>query len=151
MKEIRAEITLEAPAARIWELLADTALYHYWNPLFQQASGQMKVGEQLELMVHLPQIEPFSVKPTLKRVVPQSAFCWQHVLQSKRILCWSFCTEIETLPDQQLKVVLKSSFGGLLGPLFCLSMSTPIAAGLESLNKALRRWGEKRNIQCLRC
>lgn len=151
MKEIKTEIILEAPAARIWELLADIALYQYWNPLFQRASGQMTVGEQLELVVHLPQIEPFSVKPTLKRVVPQSAFCWQYVLQSKRVFCGSFCTKIETLPDQQLKVVLKSSFGGLMGPLFSLSMSTPIAAGLESLNKALRRWGEKGNIQCLRC
>ena len=44
MNDILTEITLEAPAERIWELLADCSLYPYWNPLFQQATGRMAVG-----------------------------------------------------------------------------------------------------------
>lgn len=151
MKEIRTEITLETPVERIWELLADCKLYPQWNPLFQRATGRMNAGEQLELVVNLPEIGPFVVRPKMLAVEPQSRFCWQHTLLFAGLFTWKYCTELEILAPHRLKFIQRSEFGGILGPLFNLGMGASVRAGLAQMNEAIRRWGEKGNIQCLRC
>jgi len=44
-----------------------------------------------------------------------------------------------------------SEFGGILAPLFDLGLRASVAGGMGQMNEAIRRWGEKGNIQCLRC
>lgn len=151
MKEIRTEISLEAPVDRVWELVSDVTLYQHWNPLFRLVSGRMHLDEQLELMVNLPQMDPFTIRPMLLSIVPATKIYWQYIWLNKALLTWDYCTVLEEIDSNQLKYVQKSRFGGLLGPLFSLGMSKSIAEGMENLNKALKRWGEKGNIQCLRC
>lgn len=151
MFEIRSEITLESPAERIWQLLADPVLYQEWNPLFQKATGKLSAGEQLELVVHLPTMSPFIITPKVVRVKHLSGFCWQHKLYFAWLFNWKYCSELESLAPDRLKFIQRSVFGGIFGPLFSLGMKTAIAEGLEKLNLATRRWGEKGNIQCLRC
>jgi len=151
MKELRTEITLEAPVNRIWELLADLKLYPQWNPLFERATGHMNVGEQLELVVHLPEVAPFIVTPKILSVDNQSGFCWKHTVWCAGFFTWKYCVELETLAPDRLKFIQRSRFGGILGPLFNLGMKASVFDGLIKMNEAMRRWGEKGNIQCLRC
>lgn len=151
MMEIRTEIALDAPIERIWELLADFSLYPHWNPLFQQATGRMDSGTQLELVVNLPEIAPFVVQPKLLAVEPLSRFCWQHVLLSAGLFSWTYCAELEMHTPRGLKFIQRSAFGGMLGPLFNLGLIRSVSAGMANMNQAIRRWGEKDNIHCLRC
>lgn len=150
MNEVRTEITIEAPVERIWELLADLGLYPHWNPLFQRATGRLHAGEQLELVVTLPGIPPFVVSPTLLAVEPESDFCWQHALLFGAFT-WKYCVELEILDPNRLKFRQSSQFGGIFAPLFNLALGASVAGGLEQMNQAIRRWGEKGNIQCLKC
>jgi hypothetical protein len=150
MNEVRTEITIEAPVERIWELLADFDLYPHWNPLFQRATGRLNDGEQLELVVTLPEIPPFVVSPVLLAVEPGSGFCWQHTLLFGAFT-WKYCVELEILAPDRLKFVQSSRFGGILAPFFKLGLGTSVAGGLGQMNQAIRRWGEKGNIQCLKC
>ena len=151
MNEVRTEITIEAPVERIWELLADFGLYPHWNPLFQRVTGRMNAGEQLELVVTLPEIGPFAVRPKMLAVEPESRFCWQHTLLFAGIFTWKYCAELETLAPNRLKYIQSSEFSGILAPLFNLGLRGSVAGGLAAMNEAIRRWGEKGNIQCLRC
>jgi len=151
MSEVRTEITIEAPVERIWELLTDFGLYPHWNPLFQRATGRMHAGEQLELVVSLPEIGPFVVRPKMLAVEPEARFCWQHTLLFAGIFTWKYCAELEILAPNRLKYIQSSEFGGILAPLFNLGLRASVAGGLGQMNEAIRRWGEKGNIQCLRC
>ena len=151
MNEVRTEILLDAPVDRIWQLLADSSLYPQWNPLFQRASGRMNAGEQLELVVTLPDISPFVVSPVILAVKPLSGFCWQHKLYFAWLFNWKYCSEIVLLAPDRLKFIQRSVFGGILGPIFNLGLRSSVAGGLVKMNEAMRRWGEKGNIQCLRC
>lgn len=151
MNEIRTEIMLEAPAERIWELLADLKLYPQWNPLFQRATGHMGIDEHLELVVHLPETVPFIVNPKILSVETQSGFCWKHTVWCAAFFTWKYCTVLEQSAPGCLKFVQRSRFGGILGPLFYLGFKTSLLAGLITMNESLMRWGEKGNIQCLRC
>lgn len=151
MAEIRTEIVLDSPVERIWQLLSNHALYQHWNPLFQKATGNLITGGQLELAVHLPSLSPFTIMPRIVMVKPFSGFCWQHKLLFAWLFNWKYCSELKLVAPDRLKFVQWSVFGGILGPLFSLSLKSTVAEGLEKLNLAVRRWGEKGNIPCLRC
>jgi len=151
MREIRTEIALEASAERVWELLVDCSLYPQWNPLFHQATGQKNAGGQLELIVNLPEISPFVVRPKLLAVEPQTSYCWRYTWFFAGLLTWKYSAALESLAPHRLKFIQSSAFGGILGPLFDLSLRASVSHGLEQMNKAIKRWGEKGGIQCLRC
>lgn len=151
MKEVRTEITLEAPPERIWELLTDFPLYPQWNPLFERAVGDIAVGRPLELSVRLPGMEPFALTPRLTSLEPHSALAWEGRLWCGAVLRWKYGYRLEPLGPTRVSFIQSSSFSGLLAPLFSFALNRPFASGMIQLNQALRRWGEKGNVRCLRC
>ncbi|MDD2899722.1 MAG: SRPBCC domain-containing protein [Desulfuromonadaceae bacterium] len=151
MNEIRTEITLEAPVKRIWELLADCTLYPHWNPVIKQAAGKLVEGEHLKFVVALIESAPFEVNPKVLSVEPEKSFCWQQTAYCAGIFHWKYCVCLEVLTDEKLIFMQKLTFGGIIGPLFTLAMKSHVASGLERMNEAVRRWGEKGNIRCLKC
>ena len=151
MNELRTERTLEAPVDRIWELLADCSLYQQWNPLFTQEKGLLKVGNRLELVVTLPEIPPFRIEPKLLIVEPIKRLSWQHTLLFAGVLSWKYCNELDVLSPQRVKFIQRSQFGGILGPVGNLGLGESLGAGMGKVNEALRHWGEKGNVQCLKC
>ena len=48
MKELHAEIEIQATAERVWQLLTDFERFPQWNPFIRQVKGQAKVGAKLE-------------------------------------------------------------------------------------------------------
>src|SRR6266571_1159629 len=51
MKEVSAEIEIEAPAERVWEVLTDFAKFPEWNPFIRQMSGEVRTGAQLHVQL----------------------------------------------------------------------------------------------------
>lgn len=151
MAAIETEITVEAPVERIWELVADHALYPEWNPLFRRAAGTISAGDRWELVVALPGIEPFTVRPTLLTATPPSGFCWEHTVLWAGLFSWRYCVELEAISPHRVKFIQRSRFGGCLAPLFTLGLGRRVAEGLERMNAAIRRWGEEGHVRCLRC
>lgn len=151
MSELRTEITLAAPAERIWELLTDCALYAQWNPLFRNGAGRMQRGERLTLHVHLPHIEPFTITPTVLAATDRTGFRWRQIWLWHALFRWDYDVELEASSPERLIFRQRSRFSGLLAPLFTLGLGGAVRNGLEELNAAVRRWGEKGNVQCLRC
>lgn len=151
MKEITTEMALDAPAERIWELLSDFALYPEWNPLFTKAVGPTGAGDSFELMVELPGVGPFTVQPTMLVAERESRLCWQSSMFCQAVLGWKFSYELKPISNERLRFIQRSEFGGVLAPLFGFAMAKPVTDGMELLNQAVKRWGEKGNVSCLRC
>ena len=51
MKELRTEIEIQASAERVWQLLTDFPSFPQWNPFIRKASGNIRVGERLEVNI----------------------------------------------------------------------------------------------------
>lgn len=47
MKELRSEITINAPTERIWDTLTALESFQEWNPFMRRASGIVGKGEKL--------------------------------------------------------------------------------------------------------
>jgi len=151
MNEIKTEITLEAPVERIWELLADCSIYPNWNPVIKQASGKLVEGEHLSFVVALIDSAPFEVNPKVISVEFDKSFCWQQIVYFSGMFNWKYCAGLEVISHEKLKFIQRFAFGGIVGPLIALAMKSHVASGLARMNEAMRRWGEKGNIQCLKC
>ena len=150
MKPFRTETVLLTTGARVWELLSDFSLYPQWNPLFPMVAGPGTVGGVHELVVHLPGIDPFTVQATLEDKVA-GKLSWRSTFLGQPFLAWTFSCRIEVVDGERLKVLLDSEFSGLLAPLFRFALARSMQEGMEQLNQALRRWGEKGNVRCMRC
>lgn len=149
--KIHTEIIIDAPIDRVRELLADTALYPQWHPLFPQVSGQMEVGAAIEVTVALPEIKLFSVRATIRESIPGTRLSWRSAYRLPGLFSWTYCYEVEELEGDRVKFVQNSDYAGLLAPLYHLGMKSALQQGLSELNKAVQRWGERRGLSCLKC
>lgn len=151
MKKMTVDVTLDAPAERIWELLTDFSVYPQWNTLFTKASVAKPEDGTFELQVQLPGMGPFMIKPTILALQPEQRLCWVSQFLHQKVFCWSYSYELDRMRSGRIRVAQTSEFSGLLESIFHLSLETPLKSGMEQLNQALKRWGEKGNVQCLRC
>lgn len=152
MGNIRTEIELAAPRERIWALVADFSLYSRWNPLFTHVEGSPGEGATVLLTVALPAIDPFTVPVTLEEIVPRSTIRWRHRYRVPALLTWEYRVSLEAAASvEQVRVVQHSRFTGLLAPLFHLGLGRMVHEGAVQLNGALKRWGERGGIRCLKC
>jgi uncharacterized protein YndB with AHSA1/START domain len=63
MKEIQAEIVIDAPPERVWKVLTDFPALPQWNPFMQSAEGELKVGAQLKVALKPPKGMGMTFKP----------------------------------------------------------------------------------------
>ncbi|MBU5637629.1 SRPBCC domain-containing protein [Geomonas sp. Red69] len=150
MRPFKTEIVLQTTWGRVWELLADFSLYPQWHPLFPKVTGSGAAGDRHQLLVHLPGIDPFPVQVTLAAKA-EGALSWQSTFLGRPFLAWTFSCRLEQVSPGSLKVLQHSEFHGVLAPLFRFAFSRSMEEGMAQLNLALRRWGEKGNVRCLRC
>ena len=151
MLKIHTETIIDAPLDRVRELLADTSLYPQWHTLFPQVSGPMEVGAAIEVTVALPEIKPFTVRATIREYNAGVRLCWRYAYRLPGLFSWTYGYAIEEVEGGRVKLVQDSAYGGLLAPLYHLGMKKPLQIGLVELNKAVRRWGERRGISCPKC
>jgi hypothetical protein len=149
--EIRTDIDLTSKQELVWQLLTTFQLYQHWNPLFRTGNGTLTIGSPLALEVELPGIPKFSVKAAIETIEPQSRFAWRYHMGSRAIFAWEYAINVETLDDQRLRFSQHSRFRGLLAPIYALALKKPLLEGCQALNAAVKRWGERGNITCMKC
>ncbi|WP_136513513.1 SRPBCC family protein [Geomonas edaphica] len=149
MKPVTLETPLQTSFDRVAPLLTDFSLYSHWNPVFPRVTPVGDDGRH-DLVVHLPGMEIFHV--TASNIVAEPGHVsWQSSLFLPALLTWTFSLHIIAETPDRLLFKQRSEFTGLFAPLFCLALNRPAASGLEELARAVRRWGEKGNVRCLKC
>ena len=68
MKELHTEI--DASAERVWDILTDFTSYSQWNPFIRRISGELQVGERLEVRLEPPDSRGITLRPTVLRAEP---------------------------------------------------------------------------------
>jgi len=76
MKELRSEIEIQASAERVWQLLTDFASFPRWNPFIRRASGNVQVGEQLEVNIQPSGASGMIFRPTVLKAEPNRELRW---------------------------------------------------------------------------
>jgi len=142
MTSVRAEIEIDAPAARIFEILTDLAAYREWNPFTPRVESTLRVGDPVELHVRL-RGERLShrVEFVTANEAP-SRLCWRMQMGARFLLAAERCQTLTPLADGRTRYVSEDVFRGLLTPIVMLGFRTAMQRGFDDCALALKKRAE---------
>lgn len=145
MRELYTEVTITAPAERIFQILTDVERYAEWNPFIVSAQGKVAPGEKLNIRIRPPgaREQPYVVE--VLRVVPGREFVWLGHMKMPGILDGTHIFELLPKGENRVRLVHREEFRGLLVPLvWWVFLNTRMREGFEALNQSLKAVAEQR-------
>jgi hypothetical protein len=143
MKELRSEIEIEASAERVWQLLTDFAHFPQWNPFIRRASGNVKLGQRLEVTIQPSGANGMTFRPTVLKAEPNRELRWIGHLLIPGIFDGEHIFTIEPLGTNRVRFIQREIFTGLLVPLFAKGLDTDTQRGFGEMNQALKVQAEQ--------
>ena len=132
-KHVYTEIEIEAPASRVWEILADNESYPEWNPYHVSVRGELEAGRKLEVVLHKPNGERVEIEPRVMRVVPMRELTWGGGVAG--IFYGEHVFALEEIDAADTRLVHKEDFVGIAVPFASLDA---IEDGYRQMNRALK-------------
>jgi hypothetical protein len=143
MKQIRAEIEINASAERVWHILTDFADFPEWNPFIRQISGELKVGGKLDVFLQPSGQRGMHFRPTVLAVTPSQELRWLGRLWGiPKLFDGEHSLTIEPLDANRVRFVQQEVFSGILVSLLAGTLSAA-ERSFGEMNKALRTLAEK--------
>jgi hypothetical protein len=143
MKELRSEIEIEASAERVWQLLTDFAHFPQWNPFIRRASGNVKLGQRLEVTIQPSGANGMTFRPTVLKAEPNRELRWIGHLLMPGLFDGEHIFTIEPLGTNRVRFIQREIFTGLLVPLFAKGLDTDTQRGFGEMNQALKVQAEQ--------
>ena len=143
MKELSAQIEIEAPAERVWGILTDFAKFPEWNPFIRQASGEPKTGARLKIRLEPTGGRAMTFKPKMLNVEPNREIRWLGRLLIPGLFDGEHSLTIEPLDEKRVRFTQREKFTGLLVPFMAKSVDRDARRGFEEMNRALKERSEK--------
>lgn len=141
-KQISTQIVINAPAAKVWQVLADFGAYPQWNPFIKSITGEGKQGSKLVVSIEPPGGQGMTFKPEVLVWVPNREFRWKGKLLVKGLFDGEHIFELSANPDGSTTLVQREVFTGILVPLFAKMLDTNTLAGFQQMNQALKARAE---------
>jgi hypothetical protein len=142
MKEQHSQIGINASAERVWDILTDFASYPQWNPFIRSISGELKVGERLEVRLEPPDSRSITLRPTVLRAEPNRVMRWVGHLFVPGMFDGEHSLVIEPLEENRVRFVQHEAFKGVLVSLLARSLDNNTLRGFEEMNEALKERAE---------
>lgn len=139
MKEIRTEIDIGTSPLRVWQVLTDFASYPEWNPFIGKVEGQPVEGAKLRIHITTPAGVNREYSPKVTRVVEGQELRWLGKMPG--LLSGEHIFTIEPAGNN-VRLVHREVFGGLLTSFFGSSLDNDIKKGFEEMNSALKKRAE---------
>ncbi len=135
--KIEHRLGIQASPAAIWAVIFDVSAWSQWNPLYPQASGEVRIGSRLNLKLALAGRDPRIITPTISDWVPNEQIHWRlsvlgGLVKSTRYL------EIEQLNDNACVFSNGELFEGPLGPTIAKRLRPAIRAGFAAMGEAVK-------------
>jgi hypothetical protein len=136
--EIRTEVEIAAPVARVWHTLTDFADYQEWNPFITQITGELREGAHLTVRLSLPEGRDHEIQPRLLRCQENEELRWRGHLLFPGLFDGEHFFRLEQVEPNRTRFVQGENFTGLLVR-FTGNTITRAARGFVYMNQALKR------------
>ncbi|WP_457253261.1 SRPBCC family protein [Pedococcus sp. P5_B7] len=138
MKNLTTVIDIPAPREQVWATLVDTAAYPDWNPFITKLSGELAIGERLQVRIAPPGGRAMTFTPTVTQVEVGRRVEWLGTLGVRGVFDGRHTFTLESLGEQGTRLTQSEEFSGLLVP-FVGRMLARTRAGFEAMNDGLRQ------------
>jgi hypothetical protein len=139
---IVTEIIIGASAEKVWGILTNLNAFQEWNPFMIKSKGEVKPKARL---VNTMQIEKTTMtfKPVVQQVIPNAYFDWVGHLLMPGIFDGHHYFRIESIHDQQVKLVHGENFSGILSSIIFRKIGNDTRLGFIKMNQALKQQAER--------
>lgn len=143
MREIRTEIDIAAPAAKVWSTLMDFDSWKNWNPTVSEATGAASLGSKLKVtMCGKGGKSAQSYAPTITSFEKPKLFRWRATMIAGFLFTNDKVFELQET-NSGTKLIHKELFDGVLVPMFWGKFEKFVPPMLVSMNEALKKNVEK--------
>lgn len=138
MRELRTEIDISAPSSKVWEILTNIEDWQEWNPIVNNASGKVSLGEKLDLTFCCEDKEGSQrFKPIVTDVKESKTFSWRGKMMADFLFSADRIFELEET-ESGTRLIHKEEFNGVLVPMFWSKLTQDALPMLDSMNAALK-------------
>lgn len=140
-KEIRTEITINATPEKVWAILTDFDKYKEWNPFIKSLEGNVKVGNQIKVVISPPDGSAMTFKPKVLVFESERELTWLGTLVFKGLFDGEHSFRLKANSNGTTTFIQSESFSGILVGLFSGTLEKT-RKGFESMNEKLKSLAE---------
>jgi len=142
-KEIKTEILINASTEKVWAIFSDFKNYPKWNPFIKSLTGEVKVGEKINVTIQPYDSKPMSFKPKVLSFEANKEMRWIGRLLFGGIFDGKH--QFEIIDNHNGTVTFKQSevFKGILMPFFSKKKMENTRKGYEAMNQQLKELAER--------
>jgi len=141
-KEIKTEILINAAPEKIWAIFSDFNNYPTWNPFIKLLSGEVSVGNKINVTIQPYDSKPMSFEPKVldfeanKKMRWKGRFLFGGLFDGKH--------QFELIDNGNGTTTFKQSeiFKGILMPFFSKRKMENTRKGYEAMNRKLKELAE---------
>ena len=144
MRRLAFHLDIAAPPERIWQQLTDFAGFPTWNPFILRASGDIRVGNRIEIRLQLGK-SARTFRPTLSRVEPNRELRWLAQIGPKGVFDVERIFQIEPLGNGVTRFAQSEICTGLLEPVLFIGgkLERDIVHGYDVFAHAIKERVER--------
>lgn len=143
MHEITTQIDIDAPAQRVWSVLADFPRHPQWNPFVRAIEGEPVRGTKLKVRIQPSGGGGMTFRPTVLAAEPGRELRWRGRLLLPGVFDGEHYFRIEPTGPASVRFVHGERFSGLLVGMMKASLEQGTRAGFEQMNRALKQRAEE--------
>ena len=144
MQEIKTEIDISAPPAKVWSIITDINGWQQWSPIINASQGDASIGSKLSITMMGKEAGKDGPKynPVITELKQASYFRWRAHMLAGFIFTNDKVFELEETATGT-RLIHTEMFKGLLAPIFCGQMEKGVPPMLHAMNNALKELAEK--------
>ncbi len=142
-KQIKTQITIHAPAQKIWQVLTDFKKYNEWNPFITSITGNVAVNNIISAKLQPPASKGMTVKPRVLIFSANKEFKWRGQLLMPGVFTGEHKFEIIDNHNGSCTFIQSENFTGILLPFFKKMLDGATTQGFILMNEALKKMAEK--------
>ncbi|HVH18202.1 MAG TPA: SRPBCC domain-containing protein [Myxococcota bacterium] len=135
-------LEIDAPAERVWQVIADLDRYAEWNRFVVSCRSSLEVGAPIDMRVR---VFPFFAQPQRETIFehePGRRLCYGLPAHASGALESRRCHEVEALGPARARYVSRFQLSGWLAPVIRLLLGRRLAAGFTAMSDGIQRRAE---------
>jgi hypothetical protein len=140
-RSVRAEILIDAPIERVWQILCDLGRYGEWNPFTPRVESSLRIGDPIHLHVRLVGERLMHRIEWVTRNEPH-ALCWDMKMGVRALLTAERCQVLTAQDEGRTRYVTEDRFTGLLTPIVFALFGRAMQRGFEDCARGLKKRAE---------
>jgi hypothetical protein len=141
--EIRDDIEINAPAAKVWATVIDFNNYKNWNSQLTFLGGTVQPNGKLHLKLAAAGAAPYEFKPDISHWQEEKKFAWIGRTGLPRIFDGEHFFELTDLGNGKTLLTNREEYRGILSQVFRqLPMMKTAPEGFKKMNLELKHYIE---------